>query len=112
VIRGVLVAACVVAVAAGTAVAGTRSGVLRGTVLAAPHEPVCMPRVPCLHPASGIVLAFSRGGIVRARVTTAADGTYRVALRPGTYRVQGFSPSSVHVVAGKVMRVTFYANPS
>ena len=75
-----------------------------------------MPRVPCMRPAAGVVLAFSRGGDVRARVTTAAAGTYRVALRPGTYTVRvirptgvrRLNPSSVHVAAGEVRRVTFY----
>jgi len=77
-----------------------------------------MPRVPCMRPAAGVVLAFSRGGLVRARVTTAADGSYRVALRPGTYAVRvvrpsgvrRLNPSSVHVAAGEVKRVTFYVD--
>jgi hypothetical protein len=112
VIRGAAIAACLLVFAVGSAAGATRAGVLHGTVLAAGSEPICMPRLPCLHPASGVVLAFSRGGVVRARVTTRAGGTYRVALLPGTYRVLGFSPSPVRVVAGKVMRVTFHANPS
>jgi hypothetical protein len=116
VVRGVVLAACVVVIGSGTAAAGTRSAVLHGTVLAAPAEPVCMPRVPCMHPAAGVVLAFSRGGIVRARVTTGADGTYRRALAPGTYVVRvvkptgvgRLSPTSVRLVANQVRRVTFY----
>jgi hypothetical protein len=69
-----------------------------------------------MHPAAGVVLAFSRGGIVRARVTTSADGTYRRALAPGTYVVRvveptgagRLSPTSVRLVANQVRRVTFY----
>jgi hypothetical protein len=89
---------------------------LQGTVLAAPAAPVCMPRVPCLHPASGVVLAFSQAGVVRARATTAADGSYRVRLAPGSYGVRVTRPSGVRRVnpatvtlsAGQVKRVTFY----
>lgn len=115
-VRGVVLAACVVVIGSGTAAAGTRSAVLHGTVLAAPAVPVCMPRVPCMRPASGVVLAFSRGGIVRARATTNADGTYRRALAPGTYDVRVIEPkgvrrlhpASVRLVANQVRRVTFY----
>jgi hypothetical protein len=81
--RGIALAACAFAVAVGTAAGATRSAVLRGTVLAAPAAPICMPRVPCMHPAAGVVLAFSRGGVTRARVTTGADGTYLTPWRRG-----------------------------
>jgi hypothetical protein len=75
-----------------------------------------MPRVPCLRPAAGVVLAFSRGATVRARVTTAADGRYRLALRPGSYSVRVVRPSGVArlrpsvvtVRSGELKRVTFY----
>jgi hypothetical protein len=75
-----------------------------------------MPRVPCMRPAAGVVLAFSRGGIVRARATTAADGSYRVALAAGTYGVRvvrpagvrRLNPASVRLSAGEIRRVTFY----
>jgi hypothetical protein len=116
VIRGVVIAACVAVVASGSAAGATRSGVLHGTVLLAPATPVCMPRVPCMRPAPGVVLAFSRGGLVRARATTDADGTYRVTLRPGTYGVRvvrptgmhRLNPASISVSASQVKRVTFY----
>lgn len=89
---------------------------LQGTVLLAPATPVCMPRVPCMRPAPGVVLAFSRSGVVRARVTTAADGTYRVALAAGTYGVRVTHPSGVRrlnpprvtLAANQVRRLTFY----
>ncbi len=114
--RGIALAACVFAVAAGTAAGATRSAVLRGTVLAAPEAPICMPRVPCMHPAAGVVLAFTRGGVIRARVTTGADGTYRVSLVPARYGVrvlrptgvQRINPASVRVEAGQVRRLSFY----
>lgn len=113
---GVLAAACVFAAGSGTAAGATRTAVLHGNVLLAPATPVCMPRIPCIKPASGVVLAFSRGGLVRARVTTAADGSYRVALAPGAYSVRvthpsgirRLSPSGVTLAGGQVKRVTFY----
>jgi Carboxypeptidase regulatory-like domain len=111
-----------VALAAGvlagpvSATASTRSAVLAGTVLVAPATPVCMPRVPCMRPAAGVVLAFRRGGAVRARVTTGKDGHYRVALAPGSYGVRvtrptgvrRLRPDAVTVSAGQVKQLTFY----
>ena len=113
---GGVLAACVLAAGSGTAAGGARSAVLHGTVLLAPATPVCMPRIPCMRPAPGVVLAFSRGGLVRGRVTTGADGSYRVALAPGAYSVRvarpagvrRLTPSSVTAAGGQVRRVTFY----
>jgi hypothetical protein len=75
-----------------------------------------MPRVPCMRPAAGIVLAFARAGVVRARATTGVDGSYRVSLAPGAYRVRvtrpanvlRLTPARVFVAAGEAKRVTFY----
>jgi Carboxypeptidase regulatory-like domain len=69
-----------------------------------------------MRPAPGVVLAFSRSGVVRARVTTAADGTYRVSLAPGTYGVRVTRPSGVRrldparvtLAPSQVRRLTFY----
>lgn len=113
---GGVLAACVLAAGSGTASGSTRSAVLHGTVLAAPAAPVCMPRVPCLRPAAGVVLAFSSDGVVRARATTAVDGSYRVRLAPGRYGVRvtrpsgvrRLNPATVSLSADQVKRVTFY----
>jgi hypothetical protein len=113
---GVVLAACLLAAGSGTASGGTRSAVLQGTVLAAPATPVCMPRIPCMRPAAGVVLAFFRGGRVGGRVTTASDGSYRVALAPGLYAVRvvrptgvrRLTPAAVRVYASQVKRLTFY----
>lgn len=113
---GGLLAACVLVAGSSPAAGATRSSVLHGTVLAAPAAPVCMPRIPCMRPAGGVVLAFSRGGTVRARATTAADGSYRVVLGAGTYGVRvvrptgvrRLNPSSVRLAASQTRRVTFY----
>ena len=75
-----------------------------------------MPRVPCMRPAAGVVLTFRRPEVVRARVTTARDGSYRVLLAPGTYTVRVTippavrrpKPAAVSVSAGDVKHVTFY----
>jgi hypothetical protein len=111
VVRGVVLAACVVLIGSGTAAGGTRSAVLHGTVLEAPAAPICMPRVPCLKPGAGVVLAFVRRGVVRARVTTASDGGYRVALAPGRYVVRSARPvipAAVMLTPNQTRRVTFY----
>ena len=75
-----------------------------------------MPRVPCLRPAAGVVVAFRRAEVVRARVTTARDGSYHVLLAPGTYAVRVTDrlgvrrpkPAAVTVSAGHMKRVSFY----
>ena len=69
-----------------------------------------------MRPAAGIVRAFSRAGAVRARVTSASNGGYRVALAPGTYAVRvtrptgvrRLSPSVVTLSGSEVRRITFY----
>ena len=108
---GGVLAACVLATVGGTAAGSTRSAVLQGNVLLAPATPVCMPRVPCIKPAGNVVLRFVRRGVVRARVKTAADGSYRLELAPGMYAVRAagrLTPPTVAVSAGQVKRVTFY----
>jgi hypothetical protein len=109
-------AALAVAVAVGTAGGATRTARLSGFVLSAPATPVCMPRVPCMRPAAGVVLAFRRVGVVPTRVRTARDGSYHVLLAPGTYAVRVAEPlgvrrpkpATVTVSAGHMKRVTFY----
>jgi hypothetical protein len=106
-----VLAACVLAAGSGVAAGSTRSAVLHGTVLLAPATPVCMPRVPCLKPGAGVVLRFVRRGVVRARVTTASDGSYRIALAPGRYVVRSARPvipAAVTLSSAQVKRVTFY----
>jgi hypothetical protein len=101
------------ALASGVERAGAATGV-RGTVLT-PSRPVCIEGRPCSEPAPGIVLVFRREGGVTARTTTRADGTYRVLLRRGLYRVSiaggrpmtQLTPSIVRVVFGRVVRVDF-----
>jgi hypothetical protein len=113
---GGVLAVCVLAAVSGTAAGSTRSAVLHGTVLLAPATPVCMPRVPCMKPAAGVVLAFTRAGFVRARATTASDGSYRVTLAPGTYAVKAtrpggvtrVKPATLTLAPKQVRRLTFY----
>jgi hypothetical protein len=108
-----LIAFGALAVASGADIAGAASG-LHGTVLRQ-SRPVCIEGRPCSEPAAGIVLVFRRDGGERARTTTKADGTYRVLLRRGLYRVAvaggrpiaQLTPSTVRVVLGRVVRVDF-----
>ena len=112
----VLAATVAVNAAAGTAAGTNRTAQLSGFVLSAPAEPICMPRVPCLRPAAGTGLVFTRGGIVRARTTTGKDGSYKLVVVPGTYAVRVTdssgvrrpTPAAVTISAGQVKRVTFY----
>ena len=92
----------------------TGSG-LRGLVTLFPTRPVCLEEQPCSRPAAGVVLVF-RGNSGRVtRVTTRADGTYRVVLRPGRYAViapryrlgSGVTPHTVRVPRGRVGHVDF-----
>jgi hypothetical protein len=101
---------------AGTGASTPRTSRLEGFVLSAPSTPVCMPRVPCLRRAAGVVLGFERRGAVRGRVVTAKDGSYEVMLAPGSYAVRVLrplgvrrpTPAAVSLAAGQTKRVTFY----
>ena len=65
--------------------------------------------MPCTAPAAGVVLSFSRGGRVVARVRSGAGGRYSVRLAPGLYAVTiaplpkigtGLQPRAVRVRRG------------
>jgi len=81
-----------------------------------PIKPVCGDNDPCEEPAAGVVLRFSRGGVVVARVTTGRAGGYRVKLRPGRYSVttrkrrpgMDLTPSVIRVPKGRMARVDFH----
>ena len=108
-----LIAFGALALASGASTAGTATG-LQGTVLT-PNRPVCIEGRPCSEPATGIVLVFRRDGEAGARTTPRANGTYRVLLRRGLYRVSvagggaiaRVTPSTVRVVSGRLARVDF-----
>ena len=82
----VLALAAVCLCLAGPAAAGSGGG-LFGVVHRSPTTPVCHAEMPCGKPAAGAVLVFVRRG--RSWHTkTHADGSYRLALPAGTYRVR------------------------
>lgn len=104
-----LLALAALPAAAGT---GAKSG-LRGTVTLYPASPVCFEGESCSKPAAHAILHFRRDGRVAARVETRADGTYRVMLAPGRYRVvapkyrhgTGVTPRTVLVPRGRIARI-------
>src|SRR5712691_685298 len=106
-----LVALAGLALVPATGVSAASSG-LRGLVVFSPTRPVCIEGQPCSKPAAHVLIVFLRTGRVAARVTTGADGTYRVSLLPGTYRVSapgrrvgsGVTPRTVRVPDGRTAR--------
>ena len=88
---------------------------LFGTVVRVPAMPVCHAGRPCGAPAASVRLSFVRAGVVVGTVTTARDGTYRVALPPGRYsvrigtssRIARLSPLVVTVRRGHAQRRDF-----
>jgi hypothetical protein len=92
-----------------------RSG-LRGVVMRGPTKPVCLENESCEEPAAGVVLRFSRGGELVARVETGAGGTYSIRLRPGVYGVStpqrrvgsSLAPRAARVPRGRVARLDFH----
>jgi hypothetical protein len=109
---GLLIAIALLVPAAATDAAGTATG-LHGTVSSG--RPVCIEGRSCTQPAAGVVLVFRRDRETVVRATTQANGTYRLQLRRGLYRVfvEGgrpiarITPSTVRVVPGRVRRIDF-----
>ncbi len=106
----------VLALAAVPAAGGTTGSGLYGHVTRGPLTPVCTTEQPCYGPAAGVTLSFARRGAVVGRVTTAKDGSYRVALAPGIYAVRwagrtgigrGLEPTSAYIGAGHWTRKNF-----
>ena len=112
----VAIALALLASAVAGAQASTAPSGLRGTVVLSPARPVCSEDERCTKPAVGFMLVFSRAGVIVARTTTRADGSYRVPLRPGAYTVRapatprvgaGLTPRLVTVLKGRFARVDF-----
>jgi hypothetical protein len=116
-----VVGVSLVALVLGSGLAGAASPTvvtsgLRGVVMRGPVKPVCDETDPCEEPAAGVVLRFSRSGVVVARVITGSRGGYRVKLRPGRSGVttpkrrpgMGLTPAVVRVPKGRVARVNFH----
>jgi hypothetical protein len=101
----------------GAAASQSLASGLRGIVSRGPTTPVCKVGTPCEEPAVGVVLVFSRSGVVQARVTTRRAGAYTVRLRPGVYTVRvspprrigtGLVPRVVRVPTGRLGKVDFF----
>jgi hypothetical protein len=87
-----------------------------GKALIDPARPVCTIDQPCSAPDPNEILAFWHGSRRAGTATTKADGTFRIALPPGFYRVTlprraGYmarlNPVQVRVLRGTFARVTF-----
>jgi hypothetical protein len=81
------------------------SGV-RGVVLIGPTCPGATRASPCTEPYVAELVFLDADDQVRARVTSGPDGTFEVALPPGTYLVQPVSPSEDPFPFGKAISVT------
>jgi hypothetical protein len=103
--RALGVLSVLVLILAGSASA-TTSG-LRGVVTRGPTKPVCVAELPCSAPAKHASITFTRGSSSRT-VTTDANGHYRIALAPGSWKIViagarfGYRPRTAVVPAGIV----------
>jgi hypothetical protein len=83
---------------------------LYGVVTRGPTTPVCRVDVPCTKPYGHSTLVFSHLALTR-RVTTDAQGKYRIALPAGRWslRVQdahfGWTPTAVTVPSGRYAKL-------
>jgi hypothetical protein len=93
----------------------TASG-LYGFVRRGPVTPVCRVGRPCTAPVPNATLNFFRNGALLARTRTQQDGSYRIALAPGSYTVRVLMklilgspvrPPRVTVPVARFMRVDF-----
>ncbi len=73
---------------ASSIVAGVSAqGVVNGRVMRDAKSIQCI-AAPCLEPAPGLTITFTRAGTRRV-VKTNAEGRYSIKLGPGVYRVSG-----------------------
>ena len=87
-----------------------------GKVLIDPARPVCMMGQPCSAPDAHELLVFWRGTTRIASTSTESDGTFRVMLAPGLYRVTlphrrppmvRVTPAEIRIPKGRDVRVVF-----
>src|SRR5438105_3879786 len=110
--RIVLTLLGVALLAGGGAQASAVGSGLYGDVTRGPITPICVAEEPCSAPASGAVLVFSRSGQEFGRTRVHSDGSYRIALTPGTYVVRAVSarpldPARAWVSSGRFRHVDF-----
>jgi hypothetical protein len=106
----IIAAAAILGLGAGGATT-IHSG-LYGKVTRGPITPVCAAEQPCSEPAAGAALRFLRNGQLVAQTRVKADGSYRIALLPGTYTVlapsrRPLDPSTARIRTGRFTRVDF-----
>jgi hypothetical protein len=95
------------------------TGGIAGTAVIDPAFPVCSVDRPCIAPDPNEAIVFWRGGTRIAKATTAADGTFRIALPPGRYTVSlprrssagvTVAPPSLRVTRGKMLRIVIHVD--
>lgn len=110
---GLIVAACGVAEASPSVSAAIDSGI-RGQVQLGPTCPVETRDVPCVTPYAAVLVILDSDQREVARVTSATDGSFEVALAPGSYTVTPTpggdpfpvaSPQAVSVTAGRYTEI-------
>lgn len=73
---------------AGAASSATRTSGLFGKTTREPAQPLCVEIRPCGGPARAALLVFTRANGESRSVRTDSRGEYRIALRPGRYKVR------------------------
>ncbi len=96
-------AACGGGGTSGSGSGGGVTGTIRGTVTSGPQCPVAIAGSPCPdRPWEGTVDVRSTDGTTVDSATTSPDGTFTVAVAPGTYdlvaRTQGMGPPTARAV--------------
>lgn len=99
------------AIPAGTLLIGTcppaaSTTGISGTVTEGPITPVCVEGDPCERPLVAILLVRDASGGVVAQTQSAADGTYRIELPPGSYAVEPLTPGDGPFPIAQTVNVT------
>jgi hypothetical protein len=90
---------------AGCGATPTTSGI-EGTVSIGPLQPVARPGEPDSKPYQAeIAVKNASDGALVVTFTTAADGTFRVALKPGNYRLEPKAGRPLPIATGQDVTV-------
>jgi hypothetical protein len=88
---------------------------LYGIITHGPTKPVCRVDQPCTAPYARATLVFSRLGVTR-RVTTDAQGKYRIGLAPGRWSLRvkdahfGAKPTAAWVPTARYAKLNVFVD--